>query len=49
MKEKVPKIYSKDLLEVIFSHPYTKIDFLVERMSIHRETASKYLNTLVKE
>lgn len=49
MKEKVPKLYSKDLLEIIFSHPYTKIEFLVDWMWIHRETASKYLNTLVKE
>jgi hypothetical protein len=32
MKEKLPKIYSKDLLEIIFSHPYTKIEFLVDGM-----------------
>jgi len=49
MKENLPKIYSKDLLEIIFSHPYTKIEFLVDGMWMHRETASKYLNTLVKE
>jgi len=30
MREELPKIYSKDLLEIIFSHPYTKIEFLVE-------------------
>jgi Fic family protein len=49
MKEKVPKLYSKDLLEIIFSHPYTKIEFLVEWMWIHRETAWKYLKSLVDE
>lgn len=32
MREKVPKLYSKDLLEILFSHPYTKIDFLVDGM-----------------
>lgn len=49
LREKLPKIYSKDLLEIIFSHPYTKIEFLVDGLWIHRETAWKYLNTLVKE
>ncbi|UFX82744.1 Fic family protein [Candidatus Absconditicoccus praedator] len=47
LKDNLPKIYSKDLLEMIFSHPYTKIEFLVNNLGIHRETASKYLNSLV--
>lgn len=47
LKEKLPKVYSKDLLEIIFSHPYTKIEFLVDWIWMHRETASKYLNALV--
>ncbi len=47
LKTTLPKIYSKDLLEILFSHPYTKIDFLVEWLGIHRETSSKYLKTLV--
>jgi Fic family protein len=42
----LPKVYSKDLVEVLFLHPYTKIDFLVERLNITRKTASKYLNEL---
>lgn len=29
IREKLPKIYSKDLIEILFSHPYTKIEFLV--------------------
>ena len=48
IREKLPKIYSKDLLEVIFMHPYTKIDFLVDLLGLHRETASKYLKALEK-
>jgi len=48
IQEKLPKIYSKDLVEVLFLHPYTKIDFLVERLYITRQTASKYLNELEK-
>ena len=44
--EKENKIYSKDLLEILFLHPYTKIEFLVERLNISRQTASKYLEKL---
>lgn len=44
----LPKIYSKDLVEVLFMHPYTKIEFLVEKLNITRQTASKYLNELEK-
>ena len=46
IKEKLPKIYSKDLVEILFMHPYTKIDFLVEGLGAHRHTASSYLNEL---
>jgi Fic family protein len=42
----LPKIYSKVLVEVLFMHPYTKIEFLVDRLNITRKTASKYLNEL---
>jgi len=46
VKEKLPKIYSKDLIEILFMHPYTKIDFLVNRLSIARQTASIYLKEI---
>lgn len=39
-------IYSKDLIEVIFRHPYTKIQFLVDANIAKRQTASTYLQTL---
>jgi Fic family protein len=42
------KIYSKDLLEVLFKHPYTKLEFLTNELSISRQTASKYLNILTE-
>jgi len=48
LKEKLPKIYSKDLVEILFMHPYTKIDFLVARLGLHRETASIYLREIEK-
>lgn len=41
-----PSIYSKDLIEAIFRHPYTKIKFLVSANIAKRQTASGYLQTL---
>lgn len=46
IKTELPKIYSKDLVEILFMHPYTKIEFLVAGLGISRQTASKYLNRL---
>ena len=48
IKEKLPKIYSKDLIEILFMHPYTKIEFLIDGLELHRDTASKYLRELEK-
>ncbi|PHQ92497.1 MAG: addiction module protein [Sulfurimonas sp.] len=46
MRKELPKIYSKDLLEVLFKHPYTKISFLVDELGITRKTASSYLRSI---
>ena len=46
LKSELPKIYSKDLLEVLFIHPYTKIDMLVDNLGMTRQTASKHLKEL---
>ncbi|MGX2973150.1 Fic family protein [Helicobacter sp. T3_23-1059] len=35
--------YTKDLLEALFIHPYTRIDFISQKLNITRQTASKYL------
>lgn len=43
----LPKIYSQDLINNLFKHPYTKIDFLVEDLQVSRPTATKYLDQLV--
>lgn len=42
-----PGVYSKDLVEAIFQHPYTKIQFLVSAGIAKRQTASVYLQELV--
>ena len=46
IKVELPKIYSKDLVEILFMHPYMKIEFLMSGMNMHRDTASKYLREL---
>ncbi|WP_323589757.1 Fic family protein [Aliarcobacter butzleri] len=46
LKAELPKIYSKDLLEVLFIHPYTKIDMLVDNLGMTRQTVSKHLKEL---
>lgn len=43
-----PKIYSQDLLNNLFRHPYTKIEFVMEDLKVSRPTASSYLKTLVE-
>ena len=48
IREKLPKIYSQDLINNLFRHPYTKIDFVIRDLKVTRPTASKYLGALVK-
>lgn len=46
MRSEVPKLYSQDLLNNLFRHPYTRIDFLVQDLGVSRQTAAKYLDDL---
>lgn len=46
IRDKLPKIYSQDLLNSIFMHPYTRISSLSEGMFIQLRTAKKYLDAL---
>lgn len=47
LRTELPRIYSQDLLNNIFKHPYTKIEFLEKDLTVQRKTAAKYLNQLV--
>lgn len=47
LRGELPKIYSQDLINNLFRHPYTKIEFLMEELGVTRKTASKYLEQLV--
>ena len=41
------KQYKHELLNNLFFHPYTKIEFVERDMMVKRKTASKYLNAIV--
>lgn len=45
-RTKAPKIYSKDLIELVFELPYCKTRFLEQRGIAKRQTAAVYLKTL---
>ncbi|PWJ54755.1 Fic family protein [Dyadobacter jejuensis] len=40
------KFYSQDLINNLFKHPYTKIDFVMNDLDVSRITATKYLDEL---
>lgn len=41
------KNYKNDLLNNLFFHPYTKIEFIMKDMMVQRKTATKYLDMIV--
>lgn len=43
------KFYSQDLLNNLFKHPYTKIEFIVNDLGVSRLTAANYLNKLAED
>jgi len=48
LRKELPKVYSKDLLELLFKHPYTKINFLVDELKVTRKTAGNHLRAIEK-
>ena len=40
------KFYSQDLINHLFNHPYTRIDFVQRDLNVSRVTATKYLDAL---
>ncbi len=49
VKEKCPKIYSKELVESLFIKPYCRIATLENNLTITRFTASKYLKRAARD
>jgi Fic family protein len=48
VQKRLPKMYSIELVELLFEQPYCKSEFLENRLSISRITAAKYLKELEK-
>ncbi len=46
VKDKQPKLFKKELIELIFEQPYCKIDFVVDKLGVERKAASRYLKGL---
>jgi Fic family protein len=42
------KFYSQDLINNLFTHPYTKIEFVQRDLGVTRVTATKYLDALAE-
>ena len=49
MRDRLPRIYSHELLNNMFRHPYTRIDSVQRDLGVSRPTASRYLALLVQE
>lgn len=41
-----PRLYSQDLLNNLFRHPYTRIEFVQNELGVTRQTAARYLDQL---
>lgn len=48
VQHKEPKIYRKELIEMLFEQPYSKIEYVVQKLKVERKAASRYLNRLEK-
>lgn len=48
LRPKFGKQYRHELLNNLFFHPYTKVEFLEKELMVSRITANRYLNALVK-
>lgn len=48
MRTELPKIYSQELLNNLFCHPYTKIQLVTRQVRVTRITATRYLGLLVQ-
>lgn len=43
------RFYSQDLLNNLFSHPYTKVEFVQRELGVSRLTATRYLDALAAD
>ena len=48
IKQDHPKLYSHELVNNLFRHPYTRIEYVIEEVGVTRQTAGRYLDQLTK-
>ncbi|MFY0653933.1 MAG: Fic family protein [Cyclobacteriaceae bacterium] len=46
VRTKTPKAFKKELIELLFEQPYSKIDHVVNHLGVERKAASRYLKGL---
>ena len=46
MRERLPKLYSQDLLNNLFQHPYTRVQHVQREFEVSRATATRWLGQL---
>ena len=46
IRKELPKIYSQNLINNLFRHPYTRIEYIQRDLQVTRQTAAKYLDQL---
>jgi len=49
LRADLPALYSQDLLNNLFRHPYTRIEFIERDLQLSRQTASRYLEKLTEK
>lgn len=49
LRNDLPKLYSQDLLNNLFRHPYTRIEFVQKDLGVTRQTAAKYLKQMAEK
>lgn len=46
LRTELPRLYSQYLLNNLFQHPYTRIEYVQNELGVTRQTAARYLDTL---
>jgi Fic family protein len=46
VQSKSPKIYRKEFVELLFEEPYSKIEFVVDKLNVERKAAYRYLREM---
>jgi Fic family protein len=48
IRSELPRIYSQELINNLFAHPYTRIEFVQRDLEVTRQTAARHLDRLAE-